>query len=475
MKSFTFLFSIAALALLIAGHPALAQVLNSCDQWANYCDGSYCVYNNLWGDNAGPQCINAQSTTQWTVRSTQSGTGVKTYPNSSREPLGVSIGSLISLSSSMSVSGPGTGDYCTAWDIWCPEEVMIWINKYGDVAPWGSFVETANIGGVTWDVYKNGYPGFVRQSNTNSMTVDIKAILDYCVSKGWLSNSGKIEKVQGGFEITSTGGTERTFTMNSYSVSIQSTEEIEKPPERPPASETPTTGVWYKILAGHTGKALTVENRATNAGANVVQWDYEGSHQEWSLEDAGDSGAGYLKIINRNSGMCLEVQDWNTSDGGNVRQGQFADYQNNQMWTLEKEGNYYQIINRNSGKLVDVEANSNSNGANVHQWSYFGADAYNQKWSFQSVGSAGTTAPTTAPTNAPTNPPTNPPSGTLGDVNSDGSINIVDALLVAQYYVGLNPQGFDIARADTNCDGSVNIVDALLIAQYYVGLINRFC
>jgi glucuronoarabinoxylan endo-1,4-beta-xylanase len=67
------------------------------------------------------------------------------------------------------------------------------------------------------------------------------------------------------------------------------------------------------------------------------------------------------------------------------------------------------------------------------------------------------------------------PSGTLGDVNEDGSINIVDALLTAQYYVGLNPQNFNPANADANCDGNINIVDALLIAQYYVGLINQFC
>jgi hypothetical protein len=62
-----------------------------------------------------------------------------------------------------------------------------------------------------------------------------------------------------------------------------------------------------------------------------------------------------------------------------------------------------------------------------------------------------------------------------GDVNNDGSIDIVDALLVAQYYVGLNPGNFDPGNADTNCDGSIDIVDALLIAQYYVGLISGFC
>jgi hypothetical protein len=63
---------------------------------------------------------------------------------------------------------------------------------------------------------------------------------------------------------------------------------------------------------------------------------------------------------------------------------------------------------------------------------------------------------------------------TLGDVNRSGGIDIVDALLTAQYYVGLNPQNFDAAYADVNCSGSIDIVDALLIAQFYVGLITTF-
>lgn len=63
-----------------------------------------------------------------------------------------------------------------------------------------------------------------------------------------------------------------------------------------------------------------------------------------------------------------------------------------------------------------------------------------------------------------------------GDVNSDNSINIVDALLIAQYYVGLPLSGVFIEDfADVNCDGFINIVDALLVAQYYVGLIDMLC
>jgi hypothetical protein len=77
-------------------------------------------------------------------------------------------------------------------------------------------------------------------------------------------------------------------------------------------------------------------------------------------------------------------------------------------------------------------------------------------------------------TPAPTPDTTLTPIDGLGDVNEDGLINIVDALLIAQYYVGLNPD-INTLLADVNCDGVINIIDALLIAQYYVGLVDSFC
>jgi hypothetical protein len=62
----------------------------------------------------------------------------------------------------------------------------------------------------------------------------------------------------------------------------------------------------------------------------------------------------------------------------------------------------------------------------------------------------------------------------LGDINHSGSIDIVDALLIAQKYVGLNPLNFDANLSDVNASGGTDIVDALLISQYYVGLITQF-
>ena len=56
----------------------------------------------------------------------------------------------------------------------------------------------------------------------------------------------------------------------------------------------------------------------------------------------------------------------------------------------------------------------------------------------------------------------------LGDINGDGQINIVDALLVARCAVKLST--CDTTQADVNCDHKLNIVDALLIARRSVGL-----
>jgi len=58
----------------------------------------------------------------------------------------------------------------------------------------------------------------------------------------------------------------------------------------------------------------------------------------------------------------------------------------------------------------------------------------------------------------------------LGDVNGDGRVTIVDALLVARYSVNLMVINFHADKADVNCDGAVTIVDALLIARKSVGL-----
>lgn len=46
-------------------------------------------------------------------------------------------------------------------------------------------------------------------------------------------------------------------------------------------------------------------------------------------------------------------------------------------------------------------------------------------------------------------------------------------MLTARYCAGLDPAGFNPDAADVDCDGSVTIINAMLIARYSAGLISR--
>ena len=55
------------------------------------------------------------------------------------------------------------------------------------------------------------------------------------------------------------------------------------------------------------------------------------------------------------------------------------------------------------------------------------------------------------------------------------SVNsLVDDLLVARFYVSRDPSILDVSLADVNDDGNADIIDALRIAQFYVGIISYF-
>lgn len=58
-----------------------------------------------------------------------------------------------------------------------------------------------------------------------------------------------------------------------------------------------------------------------------------------------------------------------------------------------------------------------------------------------------------------------------GDINGDGKVNSMDALIVLQYSVGLSVDIKDFRAGDVNGDMILNSVDALIILQVSVGLI----
>jgi hypothetical protein len=470
------------------------------DDTTEVSSGEYLVMNNIWGEGAGEQCINVTGTSFEVTYSTHTnGSEVKAYPviykgchwghctAEANRNMPIQVSKIESAVFSMSVdTSSAGGTWNAAFEAWFSTvgggdpaggaELMIWIDRGGGAGPGGSQVGTVTIGGASWDVYYAdwdwNYIAYIRTSSTSSVTnLNFQAFVNDSVSRGYINSSWYMDAMEAGFEIWADG---QGLTLNSYSATVTGEALVITPPEPPPPSEDPVPGVWYKILAGHSGKCMEVADSSPDDGANIQQWDYTDSeNQQWMLEESEEGG--YYKIVNRNSSRCIQVQDWSTAEGGNINQGACGSYQNNQEWSLEREGDYYQIINRNSGLLIDVHATSVTNGANLHQWSYYSEGAGSQRWSFQNVGGeTPPSTPTATPTTTPTASPT-PVVDSTGDVNDDGTVDIADALMIAQYYVGLNPSNFTSARADTNCDGSINIIDALIVAQYFLGLINQFC
>lgn len=67
------------------------------------------------------------------------------------------------------------------------------------------------------------------------------------------------------------------------------------------------------------------------------------------------------------------------------------------------------------------------------------------------------------------------PDVMYGDVNGDNTIDVSDALLVCQFYLGnVAPTDAQNAAADVSGDGAVDVSDALMICQFYLGNITEF-
>jgi len=204
-------------------------------QWAQWTSGDYTLYNDVWGSGAGTQTIWARSTSNWGVEANHPRTsGIKSYPNISRT-LNRTVSSLGTLSGSFNVSVPSDGDYEATYDIWGNNnayEVMIWNSKHGAVGPIAESYDSngavpnftnQSIGGHTWNVYRgsngaNAVFSFVRTSNTNSGTIDLKAVLTWLRTTGWWGDV-TIGQLQYGFEISGTAGTS-DFVVNNYSLNV---------------------------------------------------------------------------------------------------------------------------------------------------------------------------------------------------------------------------------------------------------------
>jgi len=136
----------------------------------------------------------------------------------------------------------------------------------------------------------------------------------------------------------------------------------------------------YKIINRNSGLALDVKGAATTNSAAIDQWAYNaGGNQKWTVTSLG---SGEYSIVGVGSGKSLDVYGAGTANGTAIdiyTSGSGA----NQKWSLTAtSGGDYRLTPANApGSCLDVTGASTAEGVAVDLWNYNGGA--NQQWSFQ--------------------------------------------------------------------------------------------
>ena len=136
-------------------------------------------------------------------------------------------------------------------------------------------------------------------------------------------------------------------------------------------------GVFYRLVARHSGKAADIEGASTAAGAALIQWTANGgANQQFEFVESGD---GFWRIRARHSGLVLEVSG--TGTGADITQRPDSGAASQQWSVVDHGGGTVGLVNRASGLAMDVWGQSTDDGARISQWNPTGST--NQQFNLQ--------------------------------------------------------------------------------------------
>jgi alpha-L-fucosidase 2 len=141
----------------------------------------------------------------------------------------------------------------------------------------------------------------------------------------------------------------------------------------------PADPVFYRLVAQHSGKAADINGASTAAGAGLIQWTAgSGLNQQFELV-ASDSGHHRLRA--RHSGLFLQVAGNGT--GADITQQPDTNATTQQWRVVDHGGDVISLVNRSSGLAMDVWGASTADGARISQWTVTGSN--NQRFRLQRV------------------------------------------------------------------------------------------
>ena len=150
--------------------------------------------------------------------------------------------------------------------------------------------------------------------------------------------------------------------------------EIHTGEDVPPTSPRGTFAIMNKKSA----KVLMPQNDTPSKGAKLAQGSYlNKNYQQWKISSVSNRIGGdfsYFHIENAaTDGLQPNVLNWSLNSGGEIIL--YDGGGNNEQWCLQYAGDcYYYIINRHSGLCLEVSGGSTDNNARVVQAALTGAD-----------------------------------------------------------------------------------------------------
>lgn len=222
-----------------------------CQLRTRHVDGGQYVVSNDEYNSSASECIQTDGNADFTVQDSgiYSTSGLPgAFPDiykgcawgnctyDSGLPVQVSAMNPGYVTTSWSITQPGSGMYDAAYDIWFNQtpvapaqpngaELMVWLAQQGGVRPFGHEVAyDVPIGGDTFDVWEGAQNSWDTVSyelvgGTNSVTgLDVDLLTQDSVNRGYIQPSWYLIDVEAGFELWK-GGT--GLATNSFSVDVR--------------------------------------------------------------------------------------------------------------------------------------------------------------------------------------------------------------------------------------------------------------
>jgi Glycosyl hydrolase family 12/Cellulose binding domain len=356
-----------SLAALNATPAATAAKTTLCqEQTAPVSGGTYTVQNNEF-DSSASECLTTDGSDDFTVanslidNATDGSPGA--YPSIyqgchwgkcssgglSANPIEVSSLTPGTVTTSWSTTQPGgSSDYDVAYDIWFNQtptttgqpdgsELMVWLNHNGPVQPFGSEVASnVTLGGHTYNIWEGTQSAWdtvtydMTSPATSVSNLDIGALAQDLVNRGYTKSSWYLIDVEAGFELWQGGA---GLATSSFSVNLNGSSPAPStsptPTSTPTAPGTGTCSAAYSVVNSWPGgfQAQVVVTNTGSATLNGWQlgWTFPGSQAISSLWNGSYTQSGdHVTVTNESyngtlaPGASTTLGFTGTSSGSNT-------------------------------------------------------------------------------------------------------------------------------------------------------------